>query len=132
LIEPVGQVSHAEVLQRMKLATALLVPSLWFEGFPVVVAEAFAVGLPVVASDIGSLSNVIVEGQNGLLVRPGDADGLMRRLSALRADPELLSRLRSGARREYQDKYTDESNLEALLDIYRAAVEARAGRSGRD
>jgi glycosyltransferase involved in cell wall biosynthesis len=131
-IEATGQASHAEVLKRMKEATALVVPSLWFEGLPVVLAEAFASGLPVIASDIGSLSELIVEGRNGLLVPPGDPSALMQSARSLHTEGGLLARLRRGARQEYEAKYTDQRNLRALLQIYREAIESGAVGSRRD
>ena len=48
---------RAEILQRMKDASVLILPSTWYEGFPMILAEAFAVGLPVIASNLGSMSS---------------------------------------------------------------------------
>ncbi len=64
----------------MQEAQSLIVPSLWYEGFPMVIAEAFATGLPVMASNLGSLSSLIEDGRTGLHVEPGNADDLARKV----------------------------------------------------
>jgi glycosyltransferase involved in cell wall biosynthesis len=73
----------------------LVVPSTWYENTPFVVLEAFAAGLPVVATDLGGLSELVTDGVNGELFARGDADDLGRRLARLRAEPERLARYRS-------------------------------------
>ena len=80
-----------EIALHMAKAQALIVPSLWYEGFPMVVAEAFAAGLPVIASNIGSLAEIVVPGRNGFILSPA-----MRRTCgngrALLANPATLQR----------------------------------------
>ena len=73
---------------------ALVVPSVWYENTPFVVLEAFAAGVPVVASDLGGLSEVVREGENGFLFPAGDARSLGSLLQDLAADPDRLRRLR--------------------------------------
>ena len=59
----------------MKNAQILVLPSTWYEGFPMIVAEAYAVGLPIIASSLGSLSSLVVHGHTGRQFQPGnDAD----------------------------------------------------------
>ncbi len=72
----------------------LVVPSIWLENSPLVVHEAFMAGVPVVASRIGGLADLVQHGRNGLLFEPGNADSLAAALHALIADPALLHRLR--------------------------------------
>lgn len=124
-IQALGHVPHERALELMKGARALIVPSQWYEGSPVVLAEAFSVGLPVLASEVGSLADLVTEGVNGLRFQPGDASDLVRRVRDLLTNPDLDRRLREGARREYVTKYTPERNLEAIMRIYRAALQAR-------
>ena len=71
----------------------LVVPSVWYENTPFVVLEAFAAGVPVVASDLGGLSEVVREGENGCLFPAGDARSLGALLQSLAADPGRLRRL---------------------------------------
>lgn len=71
----------------------LLVPSTWYENTPFVVLEAFAAGVPVIASDLGGLSEVVRDGHNGLLFRAGDAAALRTAIERLAGDPALYRRL---------------------------------------
>jgi glycosyltransferase involved in cell wall biosynthesis len=72
---------------------ALVVPSTWYENTPFVVLEAFAAGVPVVASDLGGLAEVVQHERNGLLFRAGDAAALREAIERLASDPGLLARL---------------------------------------
>lgn len=72
---------------------ALVVPSTWYENTPFVVLEAFAAGVPVLASDLGGLREVVRDGDNGLLFRAGDAASLRAAIERLVAEPGLYGRL---------------------------------------
>lgn len=72
----------------------LVVPSTWYENTPFVVLEAFAAGVPVLASDLGGLREVVTPGDNGELFRAGDARDLRARIEQLAADPGWFARLR--------------------------------------
>ena len=71
-------------------------PTLWYEASPTVIREAFAAGLPIVASAIGAPGRMVRDGVDGLLFAPGDAAALRRALLALAEQPALLPRLRAG------------------------------------
>lgn len=75
----------------------LVVPSIWPENAPFVILEAFAAGLPVVASDIGGIPELVRPGENGILVPPGDADALADGILALAGDRLRLATLAAGA-----------------------------------
>jgi glycosyltransferase involved in cell wall biosynthesis len=122
-----GRQPKARVLELMRDARALILPSLCYENFPSVLAEAFACGLPVLGSRLGSIAELIRDGETGRLFDAGDVQSLadvMRWASAAATD---LSRLSRAARREFESRYTAEINLRRLLDIYRVA----RGRTGR-
>jgi glycosyltransferase involved in cell wall biosynthesis len=88
--------------ERLWLALAetdlLVIPSLWYETFSLVALEAFAAGVPVVASRLGALTERIDHGQDGFLFRPGDPDDLARYLQLLMNEPTTLERLRRNVR----------------------------------
>jgi glycosyltransferase involved in cell wall biosynthesis len=102
----------------MKDARVLIFPSLWYEGFPLVIVEAYAVGLPVIASDIGSQSSLIDHDRTGLLFRPGDSEDLQAKVKWILTHPEALAQMRKEARAEFENKYTAEQNYKMLIDIY--------------
>ena len=121
-----GQLSPAEVERRTGRVRLLAVPSLCFEGFPLVIRDAFAAGVPVVASRLGALERIVEDGATGLLFSPGDAADLHRRVSRAWADPALLASLGAAARAAFEGRYTADRSYEALLNVYESA---RAGRA---
>lgn len=121
-VEWLGRQPKSEVLALMKNAAVLLFPSVWYEGFPMVIAEAFAVGLPVVASDLGSMSSIIDSGRTGLHFRAGDSADLATKMEWLLTHPEELKHMRQAARAEFEAKYTAEENYRQLREIYHSYV----------
>jgi glycosyltransferase involved in cell wall biosynthesis len=117
-----GALPSGAVLEAMRSASALLCPSEWYEGLPMVVLEAFGVGLPVIASDIGSLASTIMPGVNGLLHKPGDAGGLRDLTLQFAADEAIQESLRLGARSSYNSLYTIEANVARLETIYSDSI----------
>lgn len=112
------------VLGAMAGAQALIVPSTWYENFPMTVVEAMALGTPVIASDIGALRTIVTDGADGLHFAAGDAADLARVARAAFADPQRLARLGSGARATWQATMAPARNLDMLLAIYDAAMAA--------
>ena len=92
-----GAVDAASRATMYAAMDVLVLPSVCHENAPLVIAEAFTAGVPVVASDLAGMAEAIRHGVDGLLFRPGDAAGLRRSLQTLVDDPALLARLRSGA-----------------------------------
>lgn len=122
-----GPLWSDEMREQLRGAAALVVPSIWFEGFPMVVLEAFAAGTPVIASRIGALAAIVEHGVTGLLAEPGDADQLGQRFAWALAHPTELAALGAGARERYEQRFRGPTHLAALLDIYRASIERSRG-----
>jgi glycosyltransferase involved in cell wall biosynthesis len=116
---------RADVLEWMKAASCLLLPSICYEGLPMTLIEAFACGLPVVGSRIGSLECSIRDGFSGLLFEPGSETDLMSRVHALLQNDDLRTRLRIGARSEYELKYSGDASYSQLMKVYEAALQLR-------
>jgi glycosyltransferase involved in cell wall biosynthesis len=126
----VGQQSHDEVIAEMKQARVLIFPSLWYEMAPLTILEAFACGLPVIASDLGAMRELVEDHRTGLLFRPGDAEDLATKVRWAFEHPAELQVMRAAARREFEEKYTAERNYKMLINIYEMAIEnARRRRS---
>ncbi len=117
-----GRQSHEQILDAMRRARVLLLPSLWYEGLPLVLIEAFSLGLPVVGTAHGNLASLIEPHHNGLLYPPGDHAALARTLTWLQDHPEVVERLREGARAAYLARYTPEANYRELITIYRKVL----------
>lgn len=122
LIEFLGLQKPEEVLSLMQNASCLIFPSVWYEGLPMVIIEAYAAGLPVVASNLGGMSSLIQHGKTGLHFEAGSSHDLARQVDLLASSPDLQREMRAGARQEYEAKYTSEKNLKALVGIYESVV----------
>jgi len=120
-----GQVPFPETQDMLSRSRLLVLPSLCFEGFPMVIREAFSLGIPVAASRLGSIPCIVAEGVNGRLFIPGDPDDLYRVVKELWTEQEGLSRMAKAARAEFEDKYTAEKNYNRLMEIYDLALWAR-------
>lgn len=125
-IEAPGMVAPSEVARLMGEAVCLVMPSEWYEGFPMTAVEAYARGLPLVASRIGSLAEIVTPSSTGALFEPGDAASLARALRGVVEDKATLAARRRGARERFVKYYSAESNVVALQDIYLAAKRGRA------
>jgi glycosyltransferase involved in cell wall biosynthesis len=93
----------------------------YYETFGLVAIEAFACGIPVVASRIGVMAEIVNEGRTGLLFEPGDAYDLAAKVEWAWTHPKEMEEMGRAARREYEAKYTAERNYEALMRIYEIA-----------
>jgi glycosyltransferase involved in cell wall biosynthesis len=123
-----GHLSFEKTQEKMARASLLVLPSLCYEGFPMVIREALALGVPVAASRLGSLPHLIEDGQNGVLFEPGNTKDLLRVLQKLWHQPENLSAMGRKARTDFDEKYTAAVNYEILMEIYQAAMEVRHKR----
>lgn len=119
-VQRLGALPLERVRERMAAARLLVMPSIWYETFGLVAVEAYSVGLPVIASDIGALAEVVEEGRTGWRVPPGDPEALARAVRRGITDPEW-DRVSSEALRVHAERYTPEVNLPLLEAIYREA-----------
>ena len=120
-----GSRSSEEVRALMAEASVLLVPSLWFEGFTMVMVEAMSLGLPVLASRIGSLPEIVEDGVSGVLMAPGDPRALTQTLARFQQlSPLEKGAMRSAARERSLSAFGEEANYETLMSIYAEALQA--------
>lgn len=127
-IEFLGQKSPSEAAAEIGAARLLVVPSTWFEGFPLVLREAFAFGTPVAVSRVGSLPELVKDGAAGLVFEAGNAAALLEVVRAAWISPGQLPALSDAARARFEAHYSEGANLEALMRIYGAAVESLKAR----
>ncbi|MBZ0165691.1 MAG: glycosyltransferase, partial [Candidatus Omnitrophica bacterium] len=123
-IEVLGHVDGNKYHELMSGARFLVIPSICYENFPRIAAEAFAYGLPVAASRLGSLQEVIDHGINGLLFEPGSEQSL-RQIAEELYRSAGLPEMRAAAREKYAAAYSPEKNYETLLEIYERALYTR-------
>ena len=114
-----GVLDRASVDRQLAVCSALVFPSIWYEGMPMTLVEAFASGTPVIASDLGAMQAMVHDGKNGWLFPAGDASALRQKATSWQdADPTYKKRIGAEARREYERLYTAERNRTLLLTNY--------------
>lgn len=117
-----GMQDRPTVLNAISNARLLILPSECYEGFPLVVAEAYACGTPIIASRIGSLAELVEDGQTGATFTPCDHLKLAETIKCLFHDNERLRAMRSNCRKYHDARLTEESNYDSLMTIYKSAV----------
>jgi glycosyltransferase involved in cell wall biosynthesis len=123
-----GFLPRPEVERRYARAAVVVCPSRR-EGFGLACAEAMAHGRPVVASAVGGLRELVVDGETGLLVPPGDPKALREALDRLLADRDLRRRLGEAGRRRVAERYGWDRVVDATLSCYERALTAGGGVS---
>lgn len=122
----VGQLPHEDVVGLFRSARAVVVPSVWSDPCPTVVLEAMAAGRPVVGSASGGIVDMVVDGQTGLLVPPGDAIALAEALATVLRQPES-ARAFGVAGRDRARKFTVNAVVPRIEQMYAEAIESGAG-----
>jgi glycosyltransferase involved in cell wall biosynthesis len=123
-IEILGEKSLAQTIAYIKNALFVIVPSECYENFPRIIIEAFACGVPVLASDLGAMREHVQEGETGLMFRSQDRQDLIRKIRAMLEDKERLACMGRKARKRYEQHYTSEKNHEQLHAVYREVLGA--------
>jgi len=106
-----------DITEVYRQLTLLLIPSR-SEGLPNVALEAMGHGIPVVATSVGGIPEVVNDGESGLLAPPDDAEGLARHVLSILKDPSLHRRLGQEARQEMASRFSLEARLQALRGMY--------------
>jgi glycosyltransferase involved in cell wall biosynthesis len=125
-IEFTGEVPPGQVPDLVARARALLVPSLWYEAAPRGIVEAYAAGVPVVASRVGALPEAVEDGVSGLLAASGDGAAWAAAATRLGDDSES-ERLGEGAYQMWRERFSPERGLLGLEAAYREAISASRG-----
>jgi len=120
-VEVLGWQPRESVVRLLKGAKFLIVPSRGYETFGITVIEAFACGVPVIASRLGALQEIVKDGQTGKLFTPGDPMDLAEQVDYLWKRQEEVEAMGHEARREFETKYTAERNYNMLLEVYQKA-----------
>ena len=120
-VDRIGAVSLSQVEDLMCRAVALVMPSICYENFPRTLVEAYGCGLPVIASRIGALAELVVEGVTGLLFDSGNQDDLASKLRWAQAHPTEMEAMGGRARERFEEKFTPRKNYEQLVRIYHTA-----------
>lgn len=124
-----GHLTRDAVIETIKGARFIIVPSTLYEGLPMCIVESFACGTPVLCSRLGGLAEIVQHHLTGLHFNPGDAQDLASTVEWAWSHPAQLAQMGRAARRKYETDYTAEKNYSLLMRIYgqALAVSAAAG-----
>ncbi len=134
-VEMLGYRDASQVIETLRTARVVILPSQWYETFGRVAIEAFACAVPVIASGMGAIAEVVTDGRTGLHFVPGDPDDLAAKVTWAWSHRDEVAVMGRQARQEFEARFTAERNLAMLLKIYEDAVERsqmarRGGRPG--
>lgn len=121
-VKYLGQISGTQVLEEMKGARFLIFPSELYENFPLTLCEAFACGVPVVASKIGAMQEIVEHNRTGLHFEAGNPQSLTEQVLYAWRRRDEMRRMGGQARAEFESKYTAELNYSRLMEIYASVL----------
>ncbi len=117
-IEFLGRKSHSESMEILRNARFMIMPALWYEGFPMAIREAFACGKPVIASNLGAMAELVEDGKTGFLFEPGNPEDLASKIRWMLEHEDECIQMGRNARKVFEEKYTGERNFQILFGIY--------------
>ncbi len=117
-----GQLPREQVLATIKDSRFLVFPSEWYECFPMTIIEAFACGVPVIASSLGGREELVAESNAGLVFEAGNPEDCAAKVEFAWSAPELTAHMGAAARRIWQRHYTGGSNYLQLMNIYASVI----------
>jgi glycosyltransferase involved in cell wall biosynthesis len=126
-VHPMGAWPHRLAIEALRRSLFTVAPSLWPEPFGIVALEAAAAGKPIVASDIGGLRDIVVDGETGLLVPPDDRPALVAAMQRLSGDAELRQRLGAAAK-ERAAAFSSKAIVPRFEEAYELAIAKRRQR----
>lgn len=116
-VKMMGFTQHDEIMKIISESEFLILPSLWYEGFPMTIVESMACGTPILCSDIGNLGSLIENGFNGYKFRAGDAFDIKRAVREM-MNCSYKAEMYQNCRKCFAEKYSEEANYQQLMDIY--------------
>lgn len=115
-VEHLGECERDVVLDHMRRCKAVIFPSKYYEGMPMVLLEAFSHRKAVISRNRGAMSSMVIEGHNGTKYEA--EDDLVKAVDVFQKDPDLVNRLGENAYLEYKEKYSVEKGYQNLVELY--------------
>ncbi len=117
-IEFAGKLDSEKLKKELERSYAVIVPSKWYEGFPMIIAESFSLGVPVIANDMGNLPYIVQDKVNGMIYDRNSVDSMAEIVLNLYHDPELQKQLQENAFDTFKSQLSNEKNYQNLMRIY--------------
>ena len=124
-VEFLGRVPYPQMPDLYRAVDAVVLPS-FTESCPLVALEAMACGTPIIAADVGGVSEVVRDGETGWLFPPGDVDGLVSRIAAVLGDPDRAGRVSANARAWVEANATIPTMADRTLHVYEQLLQGVA------
>ncbi|MCD7843650.1 MAG: glycosyltransferase family 4 protein, partial [Clostridiales bacterium] len=124
-IEFLGYKSGAELEEVIKGARFTLIPSIWYDNLPNTALESFQYSKPVIASNIGSLPELVEDGVNGYLFEAGNAEQLAEKIKLL-DDDRKVNVMGVNSRRKLEDRFAPEKHYQALMELFESLISKRS------
>ena len=121
-----GPLERSELPAFYRHARFIVTPSVWFEPFGLVAAEAMAQGIPVISSRIGGLTEVVADEVTGLHFEAGNAEELANKIKFLWANPDLCRQMGQAGRKKALQEYSGDVYYRRLLNAYQTAIAMKA------
>jgi glycosyltransferase involved in cell wall biosynthesis len=125
-IKLLGRMPYDVTIEYLKNASFLVYPSICYEACGRSIIEAFACGVPVVASNRGAMKELVKDNVTGILFEPRNSDDLANKIEHLMQNKDLIIKFGENAYKEYQDKYTPKKNYNMLMEIYKKSLDKAA------
>lgn len=122
-INYLGFLSDDGVNRELTKSKFLIFPSKWYEGFPTIILKAFLFETVVLAPELGSIPTIIKDGFNGILFKPNNIEDLIIKIKWALSNEEKCNQIKENAKKEFNEKYTEEVNYNILKKIYEDAIE---------
>jgi glycosyltransferase involved in cell wall biosynthesis len=118
-----GLVDQAGVYELMQNAPFLMLPSIWYENMPRTLVEAYGNGVPVIASRIGALEELVVHRKTGILFDTGSVESFKEAVVWALQNPNEMNKMGMSAHNMYKMEYSSKANYKILMEIYNKAIE---------
>ncbi len=113
-----GFTPHDKALLYLAHAKAMILPTLWYEGFPMSIVESMALGTPIIASDSANIASILEHEKHGYLFKTGNSDSLCDGVKWLETDANRISTIQKYCRDTYEKLYTPEVSYKKMMQIY--------------
>ena len=117
-IEFLGFKSGAELEDIIRKARFTLIPSIWYDNLPNTALESFQYSKPVIASNIGSLPELVKDGFNGYLFTPGDAEDLKTKVELLDSNDEVIEQMGANSHSRLEDRFAPKTHYDSLMSVF--------------
>ncbi|MBV1776598.1 glycosyltransferase family 4 protein [Burkholderiaceae bacterium DAT-1] len=124
-IKRLGNLSAQEVRFSMQQSKMLILPSICYENMPMTILEAYASAVPVIASRLGALADLVQDGVTGLLFEPNNPNDLVKKIIWANENPDAVSEMGRNARLRYESYFTPEANYQQLIEIYKKTLKMK-------